>query len=312
MQNSTKKKRIIITDSGFGGLTVLGEAYEIMKSDMFCFPVELCFVDALPKNCNGYPWKGYSLMPDEETKIKVFNNFLRGLKRDFNPDIIAVACNTLSVIAKKTEFYKNNSNKILDIVEVGLNELKESQLDEDSYLIILGTETTISSDIHRQWLIKNGYFSADRILPAAFPAKLNYPLLIETEPGSKKTYEVSQQILANAVEEINSGDSTIYIYLGCTHFSFVKDQYIDILRKLGFGKTQIIDPGPRMTEEIVNYVRGNDEGFVKDYILETKVYSQFSLTPEQISSGTKLINKISPTIAESLKDYSLKRDIIES
>jgi len=312
-------KTIVITDSGFGGLSVLAQIYENLKNDKIYFPLNLFFIEALPKNCKGYPWQGYSLMPDKETKVKVFDNFLSGAERNFNPTLLAVACNTLSAIIRDTGFYRNNSDKILNIIDIGLERFKQIQIEKDAYLIILATETTISGDIHRQWLIKNRIFKNEKIIPLFPNPKANYPLLIETEPYSQKTYKITEDMLLKGLEKVGSSQRleptpVIYLYLGCTHFGFIQNTYYDILNKAGFKKIIFINPNDDMAEKVTDFIKKlNHENDMKNstYPINIKIYSQFTLTSEQISSGSRLIGNISPAIADALKNYTVKDDITD-
>ncbi|MEZ4528996.1 MAG: hypothetical protein R2941_24050, partial [Desulfobacterales bacterium] len=219
-------KTVIITDSGFGGLSVLAGAYEALKQEKFSFPLNLFFVEALPKNCHGYPWKGYSLMPDTETRVKVFNNFLNGLMHHFQPDMTAIVCNTLSAIVRETDFYQNHGDNILNIIDTGLAKCGMMEREKDACIIILATQPTISSDMHRNGLVEKGIFSNEQIIALAFPPEANYPLLIETEPESAKTRAVTAEILSKAFDRIPSKETMGYVYLGCTHFGFVQSQYV--------------------------------------------------------------------------------------
>ncbi len=289
----------------------MARIYENLKNDKIYSPLNLFFIEALPKNCKGYPWQGYSLMPDKETKVKVFDNFLIGTERNFHPILLAVACNTLSAIIRDTGFYRNNSDKILNIIDIGLERFKQIQREKDAYLIILATETTISGDIHRQWLIKNRIFENEKIIPLFPHPGANYPLLIETEPYSQKTYKITEEMLLKGLEKIPADSPVIYLYLGCTHFGFIQDIYQDILNKAGFKKIIFVNPNDDMAENVTGLIRKLNHESNTPYPINIKIYSQFTLTSEQISSGSRLIGNISPAIADALKNYTVKDDITD-
>ncbi len=308
------EKNIVITDSGFGGLSVLAAVYENLRHEKF--PLHLSFAEALPKNCPGYPWQGYSLMPDRKTKVKVFHNFLTGLEKHFRPDRIALVCNTLSAIVQETDYYARNREKIINIIDTGLEECSRLEIEDRACIIILGTQTTVSSDIHRRGLAEKGIFPHDRILPIAFAPEDHYPLRIETEPESAGTWDISQKTLEKAFPFIPDSGTPVYVYLGCTHFGFVQHHYIRILQKAGFGNVKIINPNQAMTEKLTTEIRKiyagqNRESSLVSNGIRTEIYSQFLLSPEQISSGAALIAGISPTVSRKLKEYIFKNDITE-
>src|SRR5436305_7989338 len=83
---------ILITDSGVGGLSVVAYAEQFVRTRGFTEPVRLTFANAAP--ANDY---GYNSMPSREAKVETFDRFLRNVSARFSPDLIYVACNTLSV-----------------------------------------------------------------------------------------------------------------------------------------------------------------------------------------------------------------------
>jgi hypothetical protein len=162
--------------------------------------------------------------------------------------------------------------------------------------------------------LEKGILHDERIIPIAFAPEDNYPLLIETEPDSLKTRNVTQKTLAGAFPLIPSPNSPVYVYLGCTHFGFVQEQYIRILYGAGFRNVKIINPNEAMTRKVTEHIRQMDTGASGKavYPINTDIYSQFVLSPEQLSSGIALISGISPAIAGKLKHYIFKNDITES
>jgi glutamate racemase len=309
----TGTRTILITDSGFGGISVLAQVYESLKHERFPFPLNLFFVEALPKNCPGYPWQGYSLMPDRQIKVKVFNNFLNGAMTHFQPELIAVVCNTLSALAQETDFFSRFPQKALDIMEAGFETLGTLKIEEDARMIILGTETTISSDIHRRWLLENAVFPNERIIPLAFEAGAHYPLRIETEPHSAETFSVTEQTLSKAIAKMPDRNVPVYVYLGCTHFGFVEYQYRQILNKAGYERVNIINPNSAMTRKVLSFIRNLSDSNPgnRTYPPQVRVYSQFALTDAQINSGSALVAEISAPVADALRGYIFKNDITE-
>lgn len=85
---------IIVTDVGLGGLSVMSEI-ERRFQDAPLFPkVNLIYYNSACK-------PGYTTRPVED-QISIFNTALLGME-PYKPDIIFIACNTLSVIYKETE-----------------------------------------------------------------------------------------------------------------------------------------------------------------------------------------------------------------
>ena len=90
---------IVVTDSGVGGLSVVAYAERFVRMQGFDEPVRLTFANAAP--ANDY---GYNAMPSRAAKLETFDCFLRNAAARFAPDMIYVACNTLSVLLPDTPY----------------------------------------------------------------------------------------------------------------------------------------------------------------------------------------------------------------
>ena len=90
---------VVVTDSGLGGLAVVADAAEKFRHHAVFEAVDLVFVNALFREAGGY-----NSLPTREQKLEVFDSALRAMANRYQPDLILVACNTLSVLAPDTAF----------------------------------------------------------------------------------------------------------------------------------------------------------------------------------------------------------------
>ena len=130
MKNSMS---IVVTDSGLGGLSVMAELEKNLRENPIAENIRLTFFNALAdKNY------GYNTMSSEKEKAVVFNSALEGMVTGYNPDIILIACNTLSVVYPKTTFAKETNINVLGIVEFGVDLVYQHlSADEQSIVILL-------------------------------------------------------------------------------------------------------------------------------------------------------------------------------
>src|SRR5258705_5636187 len=105
---------ILITDSGVGGLSVCAYAERFVRVHGFTEPVRLTFANAAP--ANDY---GYNSMPSTEEKLETFDRFLGNVTTRHAPDLIYVACNTLSVLLPDTPYLQKAVIPVKGIVETG-------------------------------------------------------------------------------------------------------------------------------------------------------------------------------------------------
>jgi glutamate racemase len=295
---SKDKIRILITDSGLGGLSVLAEIENIISASYSFREAEIIFVNALP-SANFR----YNSMPDENTKIKFFDKALIGMEKWFHPDIILIACNTLSVVYPKSEFYKSASIPVVGIVDLGVNLIyKKLKEDPESKVIILGTETTISSSSHKERLLSKG-IKEERILCQACP---NLETEIQSNAKSDLVKGMIDLYTDEVVSNVKGGKSKIYAALCCTHYPYVSGEFKNILSdKIGSDVT-ILNPNSEMAN-IFNTIYSSKK--YDTCKVDLKVYSQAILSAEEINSIAEILQVTSPPSAVALKNYINKTDL---
>ncbi len=155
---------IVITDSGVGGLSVCAYAERFVRTHGFKEPIRLTFANAAPENDYGY-----NSMPSREVKVQTFDRFLTNVTERYTPDLIYVACNTLSVLLPDTPYFLKAVIPVKGIVETGA-ELLVSELEADprTAAMIFGTQTTIDAGTYPRLLEERGV-EASRIISQACP-----------------------------------------------------------------------------------------------------------------------------------------------
>jgi len=113
-----EKITIVFTDSGLGGLSVMADAAEKFRQHPVFKKVNLVFVNALFTSEGGY-----NSLQTRKEKLAVFSSALQSMQERYAPDIILVACNTLSVITPHTAFAKTSSTPVVGIVEDAVNQI---------------------------------------------------------------------------------------------------------------------------------------------------------------------------------------------
>jgi len=150
---------IVVTDSGLGGLSVVAEAERRLRTHGVFAEVELIFCNAL-FTAEG----GYNSLPVRDDKVLVFSRALQGMQDHYAPDIILIACNTLSVLYRDTEFAATTETPVIGIVEDGVDLIADRMRTDDSArTIIFATETTVDEGTHKAALLQRN-LPAERIL----------------------------------------------------------------------------------------------------------------------------------------------------
>ncbi|MCK5837685.1 MAG: aspartate/glutamate racemase family protein [Desulfobacula sp.] len=241
--------------------------------------------------------RGYNHFDNMDQKAKVFNNALNAME-NFEPDMILIACNTLSVIYPFTSYSKTTRTKVAEIVDHGVQLIHEKlDTDPDSHLIIFGTPTTITEKTHQLQLIKRG------IDPGRITSQgcINLAGKIERNPFSS---DVSKMITANvekAVAKMQKSTEKVYAALCCTHFGYCKDLFQKALSEHVNGDIIILNPNERMADQVMMENTGKINTFSPD--IDMQIVSRVFWEPERIDAYVRLLKEVSLKATETLKNY---------
>ncbi len=153
---------IVVTDSGLGGLSVVADLAARLPASGIARSPRIFFVNALLDDAIGYNDLKY-----DADKLRVFDAALSAIERRYRPDILLVACNTLSVLYGRTEHAKGGGAPVVEIVGMGADLIyRQLQASPGGTAVIFATKTTIESGAHRKLLEAKGV-PDDRIVGEA-------------------------------------------------------------------------------------------------------------------------------------------------
>ncbi len=228
------KLKIIVTDSGLGGLIVYFHLSKLFKSFPIAKEIDLIFFNALYEKDYGY-----NDMETEEEKISMLDWVLKSMEVNYQPDHIVIACNTLSVLVDKTKSYKKYHNKIFGIVDPALDLLTNIVTQKKDFnFIIMGTPTTINSGIYQQKLKEFG-LDEKRIISQPCP-KLE--TAIQDDPQGDETLSMLEDFLFEAADKIIYKNDDTAIFLACTHYSILEYEIMNTAEFAGIENVEIFDP----------------------------------------------------------------------
>lgn len=214
---------MLVTDSGIGGLSVASMLYDKMRQINSFENVDIIYCDS--RENKQY---GYNAISDTNKRISVFSDRLKHMYKMFKPDIIFIACNTLSILYNKTDFYKKYNVPVIDIFNIGadiiFNYLKSS---DENNVFILGTKTTINDNNYKNYLVNLGIEEA-RIINQMSPNLAKY---IESSDINSDTLDENISWLVNRmIEKSKDLAGKFAVSLNCTHYIYVarkiKDEFL--------------------------------------------------------------------------------------
>ena len=188
--------KVGVFDSGVGGLTVAKSIYQAKLFDEIIYFGDTARVPYGSKN--------------ESTIIRYSLESLEFLK-NFDINFLITACNSVSSCAL-TELKKEANFEVVGVIEAGIEAVKNSANKNDNILII-GTKTTINSQIYQTSLYNLGFKNI-----IALPTPLFVPIVEE---------EAYEENLIKAIFDLYfknlTAENIDIVVLGCTHFPMLSN-----------------------------------------------------------------------------------------
>jgi glutamate racemase len=288
---------ILITDSGLGGLSVTAQVDSLINQYSSFKKANIIFFNSQPEDTIGY-----NGMKSVERKVEVFNDALEGMVKWFKPDIILIACNTLSVVYDQTPFSKlKNIPPVVGIVDFGVDTLYSKLKDDpNSNAIIFGTETTIMANSHKEKLITKG-IDENRIVTTACKGLAG---AIERGAHSEETKSLISMYCDSAIQQISNKEENVYIGLCCTHFGYSSDLFYSESQDLK--NRDVLDPNILMSLFVINKDKKYDKCSTS-----VEIFSRAKLSDVEIKSIGELIKTGSLKTEQALQNYNFKQDLFK-
>ncbi len=284
---------ILITDSGVGGLSVCAFAERFVRTHGFGEPVRLTFANAAPEN-----HYGYNSMPQREVKLKTFDRFLGNVTERYAPDLIYVACNTLSVLLPDTPYFQKAVIPVKGIVKTGAGLLlRELQADPRSVAIVFGTQTTIDAGAYPRLLEARGV-EPSRIISQACPGLAD--TISEDREGVRTSSEIAAHVGA-AKGKMEQTDRPVVACLACTHYGYRKDLFSGALAGAGIRAT-VVNPNERAVDDL--FGRRLDDGSAAIHReAGVEFVTRYAIPEATVEALTWFLADISPRTVAAMKSF---------
>ena len=288
---------IVIVDSGMGGLSICADIVSGLQERRSYRTVLLTYFNAWPEQD-----RGYNLLPDMAERIRVFDRALGAMLR-FQPDLIMIACNTLSTVYAHTPFSKHAPVRVVDIIDFGVD-LIHAQLSAraDSRVIILGTPTTIEADTHRARLVGRGIL-AERIICQPCDRLAGE---IEKAPDGATVRAMIGDCIREAAERVPNRRQPVAAALCCTHYGYSQRVFEAALQASFEGPVTILNPNKAMSAALLAEF---PTGGRQDVRIDLNVVSRIVWSDEKIVAIARLLEATSALTASALRQYRHDSDL---
>lgn len=283
---------ILITDSGVGGLSVCAFAEKFVRTHGFREPVRLTFANAAPENDYGY-----NAMPSTKVKLETFDRFLNNVTERYRPDLIYVACNTLSVLLPDTRYVHESSVPVKGIVATGATLLlRELEGDPRTVAMIFGTQTTIDAGAYPRLLEARGV-DASRIISQACPGLAD--TISEDREGVRTRSEIVRWV-GTALATMQRTDLPVVAYLACTHYGYRKDDFAHALAEAGVEAT-VVNPNERAVDDLFGTTPDADTDMNRDVPVE--FVTRYAIPDATVDALDFFLSAISPRTVAAMKNF---------
>jgi glutamate racemase len=289
---------IVVTDSGLGGLSVVADLAARLPASGIAKSVRVVFVNALLDDAIGY-----NDLKDEADKIRVFDAALAAMESRYRPDLVLVACNTLSVFYGKTEHARRGTTETVSIVPMGADLIERTlKATPDATAMIFATKGTIDSGAHRRLLVEKGVPDA-RIVGQPCPKLTG---AIERGAHSEETAVRIRDFVEEAIGRLPERKGPLVVSLNCTHFGYARPLWERTFENLGYPAVKVLDPNPLMTDLVLR--EGGAKRFPETKVT-VEVVSKTPITPGVKAALGALLRTTSPATADALEKYAHTPDL---
>lgn len=285
--------RIVIADSGLGGLSICAELEKRLRDAPGKRTVRLVYVNAWPDSRSGY-----NDLPDAASRAAVLDKALAATMA-FRPGLILIACNTLSVLYDLTEFSRAPAVPVAGIIEEGVD-LFHRALTEDpgGTLVLFGTRTTIESGQHVCRLTRSG-IDARRVFSAACHGLAG---AVDKDPDAPALAGLVEECVSRVLEDITA-EGTLYAGLCCTHYSYIADIFQTALARRTGARVEILDPNEHLVRSLTSGL-GDPRPGGSEADITVEVVSKVELTEAQRRATARRLEPVSARTARALIAYT--------
>jgi glutamate racemase len=284
--------RIGITDSGVGGLSVCAEVEAKLHRSPIQADVELLYLNAAIEDDYAY-----NSMPDRQTRLQAFDRFLHSVQERYQPDLLFIACNTLSVLYQDLYFDHHRHIPIEGIVDTGAREMLAAyERDNGITFIIFATPTTVEEAVYSKRLKAHGV-PANQVAEQACPG---LPDAISNDGSGQLAASLLRKFVPAALGQFDRTPENVMTFLGCTHYGYQVAQFEKALQPLVPG-LRIMNPNEGAADTILSSLNTEPgQGSLK-----VEFITRYAIPDVAIKSLSGYIGEMAPATLSALKKFTL-------
>ena len=284
--------RIGITDSGTGGLSVCAEVEAGLRQAPTGQDIEVLYLNAALQDDYSY-----NAMPSREAKLEAFDRFLQNVRDRYRPDILFIACNSLSVLFEDPCFDPYRDIPIEGIVEAGAAQLTRA-LDKHpaSSFIVFATPTTVEEGTYLKILQQHGASGA-QVVQQACPG---LPDAISNDFSGAQARELLNHYVPEALSRFDSMPARVQAFLGCTHYGYQAGVFADLLART-VDQVDVLNPNRAAATDIL----GRIEAIPGQGKLSYRFISPYAVPDKPLRSLSHYLGDKAPATVAALQGFEV-------
>jgi glutamate racemase len=289
---------IAVTDSGLGGISVVADLERRLRETPIFKSVNIVFFNALFSSEGGY-----NSLTSREEKIRYFDHALANLARRYEPDLVLVACNTLSVLLRETAFARDGRIPVRDVVEPGVVLIEEALRGAPKgHVILFATRTTVDEDSHRVAIAEAG-FDPGRVVTQKCPELAG---TIERGFDSEDTELLIATYVDEAVEKLGKPSGPVFASLNCTHYPYAEPLWRAAFEEYDLGPVPVLNPNRTMVDFLLAPPL---KARFQQTDIEVMVVSKVEISEEKRLSISRAVEPVSSRTAKALLAYEWQPEL---
>lgn len=243
--------RIGITDSGVGGLSVCAEVEAGLRRLPRQHDVDVMYLNAALRDDFSY-----NAMATRGEKLEAFSCFLRNVRKKYRPDLLFIACNTLSILFEDPYFDPLRAIPIEGIVDTGTRELTRAfEAGRDASVIVFATPTTVEEGAYARRLGRYGV-PQERFVQQACPG---LPDAISNDFSGAQARSLLKTFIPDALARFSSPPDKVLAFLGCTHYGYQSSLFEQLIAE-SVDEVRVLDPNRAAADRILDSMAAAPEG----------------------------------------------------
>jgi glutamate racemase len=288
--------RIGITDSGVGGLSVCAELEARLSRSPLAQDLEILYLNAAIEDDYAY-----NSMPDRQTRLQAFDRFLHSVREKYRPDLLFIACNTLSVLYLDPYFDHHRLIPTKGVVDTGVREmLRAFDQQRDLSFIIFASPGTIEEGVYGNRLRAHGV-PDQQLCEQACPG---LPDAISNDATGRLASELLDGFVPAAIEKLGGTPANSLAFLGCTHYGYQELQF-ELALQAVLPKVTVMNPNLKAVDTILaNLDKQPGTGD-----LDIRFITRYAIPAVVIKSLSAYIGAKAPATLAALKHYTLEPEL---